>query len=99
MCIVPCVGIGTLYGMNQAVLEYLMCKHTNINSICMFFSYIFSVKVLIAFNFHNCNSIKGTNFCIVTQDDDQVEVSFTRMWDPSLQGKLVPLNIDKRYTS
>ncbi|KAF3324877.1 Rhamnogalacturonate lyase [Carex littledalei] len=41
--------------------------------------------------------IKGTNFSIITQDDDQVEVSFTRTWDPSLQGKLVPLNIDKRF--
>ncbi|KAJ4776894.1 Rhamnogalacturonate lyase [Rhynchospora pubera] len=41
--------------------------------------------------------IKGTNFSIVAQDDDHVEVSFTRMWDPSLQGKLVPLNIDKRF--
>ncbi|KAJ1692996.1 hypothetical protein LUZ63_009694 [Rhynchospora breviuscula] len=41
--------------------------------------------------------IKGTNFRIVEQDDDHVEVSFTRMWDPSLQGKLVPLNIDKRF--
>lgn len=50
--------------------------------------------MLIAYNFY---SIKGTNFSIVTQDDDQVEVSFTRTWDPSLQGKLVPLNIDKRY--
>lgn len=52
--------------------------------------------MLIECNFY---SIKGTNFSIVTQDDDQVEVSFTRMWDPSLQGKLVPLNIDKRYIS
>ncbi|KAJ4774966.1 Rhamnogalacturonate lyase [Rhynchospora pubera] len=41
--------------------------------------------------------IKGTYFSIVAQDDDHVEVSFTRMWDPSLQGKLVPLNIDKRF--
>lgn len=52
--------------------------------------------MLIECNFY---SIKGTDFSIVTQDDDQVEVSFTRMWDPSLQGKLVPLNIDKRYIS
>ncbi|KAJ3692874.1 hypothetical protein LUZ60_011969 [Juncus effusus] len=41
--------------------------------------------------------IKGTKFSIIQQDDDQVEVSFTRMWDPSLQGKAVPLNIDKRF--
>lgn len=29
-------------------------------------------------------------------NEEQVEVSFTRMWDPSLEGKYVPLNIDKR---
>lgn len=28
-----------------------------------------------------------------------MEVSFTRTWDPSLNGKLVPLNIDKRSVS
>lgn len=25
-----------------------------------------------------------------------MELSFRRMWDPSLEGKFVPLNIDKR---
>ena len=28
--------------------------------------------------------------------EEQVELSFTRMWDHSLEGKFVPLNIDKR---
>ncbi|KAL3733038.1 hypothetical protein ACJRO7_022545 [Eucalyptus globulus] len=41
--------------------------------------------------------IKGTSFSVVVQSDDQVELSFTRTYDPSLEGKLVPLNIDKRF--
>ncbi|CAO2834580.1 unnamed protein product [Amaranthus hypochondriacus] len=41
--------------------------------------------------------IKTTNFQVIVQNDDQVEVSFSRQWDPSLKGKLVPLNIDKRF--
>ncbi|XP_042445380.1 probable rhamnogalacturonate lyase B [Zingiber officinale] len=41
--------------------------------------------------------IEGTRFQIITQDDNQVEVSFTRRWDTSLQGKFVPLHIDKRF--
>ncbi|CAI0549645.1 unnamed protein product [Linum tenue] len=41
--------------------------------------------------------IKGTSFEVITETEDQVEVSFTRTWDPSLQGKQVPLNIDKRF--
>ncbi|OEL17159.1 hypothetical protein BAE44_0021823 [Dichanthelium oligosanthes] len=41
--------------------------------------------------------IKGTEFRIIYQDDNQAEVSFTRNWDPSLEGKAVPLNIDKRF--
>ncbi|XP_073012328.1 uncharacterized protein [Typha latifolia] len=41
--------------------------------------------------------IKGTDFRVIIQSDEQVEVSFTRTWDPSFKGKLVPLNIDKRF--
>ncbi|WOL18187.1 putative rhamnogalacturonate lyase B isoform X1 [Canna indica] len=41
--------------------------------------------------------IQGTQFEIIYEDENQVEVSFTRKWDPSFQGKLVPLNIDKRF--
>ncbi|XP_010244706.1 PREDICTED: probable rhamnogalacturonate lyase B [Nelumbo nucifera] len=41
--------------------------------------------------------IKGTSFRVVKQDEDQVELSFTRTWDPSLQDKIIPLNIDKRF--
>ncbi|PRQ20941.1 putative rhamnogalacturonan endolyase [Rosa chinensis] len=41
--------------------------------------------------------IKGTKFEVIVENDDQVELSFTRTWDPSQEGKLVPLNIDKRF--
>nr|XP_010907787.1 probable rhamnogalacturonate lyase B [Elaeis guineensis] len=41
--------------------------------------------------------IKGTDFRIILQSEEQVEVSFTRTWAPSLKGKLVPLKIDKRF--
>ncbi|XP_062164042.1 probable rhamnogalacturonate lyase B isoform X1 [Alnus glutinosa] len=41
--------------------------------------------------------IKGTSFKVVVESEEQVEISFTRLWDPLLQEKLVPLNIDKRF--
>ncbi|XP_058081837.1 uncharacterized protein LOC131229814 [Magnolia sinica] len=41
--------------------------------------------------------IKGTSFKVILEDENQVEVSFTRTWDPSLNGTLIPLNIDKRF--
>ncbi|KAF7095679.1 hypothetical protein CFC21_097793 [Triticum aestivum] len=41
--------------------------------------------------------IKGTEFRIIHHDENQAEVSFTRSWDPSQEGKAVPLIIDKRF--
>ncbi|KAJ7958892.1 Rhamnogalacturonate lyase family protein [Quillaja saponaria] len=41
--------------------------------------------------------IKGTCFRVIIENQEQVELSFSRMWDPSLEGKYVPLNIDKRF--
>ncbi|WJX65810.1 rhamnogalacturonan endolyase [Trifolium repens] len=41
--------------------------------------------------------INGTCFEVIVQNEDQVELSFKRMWDHSLEGKFVPLNIDKRF--
>ncbi|KAG6705107.1 hypothetical protein I3842_07G165500 [Carya illinoinensis] len=41
--------------------------------------------------------ISGTSFRVIVHNENQVELSFTRMWDPSLEGKFVPLNIDKRF--
>lgn len=41
--------------------------------------------------------IKGTSFRVIVENEEQVELSFTRTWDASLEGKYVPLNIDKRF--
>ncbi|EPS65756.1 hypothetical protein M569_09022, partial [Genlisea aurea] len=41
--------------------------------------------------------IAATEFRVIKEAEDQIEVSFYRPWDPSLAGKLVPLNIDKRF--
>ncbi|KAJ9187003.1 hypothetical protein P3X46_002503 [Hevea brasiliensis] len=41
--------------------------------------------------------IKGTSFEVIVESEEQVELSFTRSWDPSQEGKLVPLKIDKRF--
>ncbi|KAK8505130.1 hypothetical protein V6N13_025996 [Hibiscus sabdariffa] len=41
--------------------------------------------------------IEAKSFEVVVENEDQVELSFTRTWDQSLEGKAVPLNIDKRF--
>ncbi|KAK3016083.1 hypothetical protein RJ639_005678, partial [Escallonia herrerae] len=41
--------------------------------------------------------IQATTFKVIMETEEQVEVSFSRLWDPSLQGKLAPINIDKRF--
>ena len=41
--------------------------------------------------------MEGTNLTVVVENEEKVELSFTRMWNPSLKGNPVPLNIDKRY--
>lgn len=40
---------------------------------------------------------KATHFNVIVETEDQVEVSFSRPWNPSLLGKLAPINIDKRF--
>lgn len=40
--------------------------------------------------------IEGTNFSIVVETEKQIELSFTRTWDPSVEGKQSPLSIDRR---
>ncbi|XP_068649534.1 uncharacterized protein [Aristolochia californica] len=41
--------------------------------------------------------ILGTQFRVIKNNEEQVEISFTRTWNPSLTGTQVPLNIDKRF--
>ncbi|CAA3026480.1 probable rhamnogalacturonate lyase B [Olea europaea subsp. europaea] len=41
--------------------------------------------------------IRGTSFRVVVESGEQLELSFLRTWDTSVEGKLAPLNIDKRF--
>ncbi|KAF4352153.1 hypothetical protein F8388_012277 [Cannabis sativa] len=41
--------------------------------------------------------LEATDFSVILENEEQIEISFTRTWNFSLQGKVVPLNIDKRY--
>ncbi|KAH6764969.1 Rhamnogalacturonate lyase family protein [Perilla frutescens var. frutescens] len=41
--------------------------------------------------------INGTEFKVVVENEEQVEISFTRRWDRSLLGEHSPLSIDKRF--
>ncbi|KAL5559923.1 hypothetical protein UlMin_036134 [Ulmus minor] len=41
--------------------------------------------------------LEGTDFKVILENEEQIEVSFTRTWNTSLDGKQVPLNIDKRF--
>jgi rhamnogalacturonan endolyase len=38
-----------------------------------------------------------TNLTVIVENEEQVELSFTRTWNFSLEGKFAPLNIDKRF--
>ncbi|KAK7372932.1 hypothetical protein VNO80_06323 [Phaseolus coccineus] len=41
--------------------------------------------------------IVGESFRVIMENEEEVEISFTSKWDPSLKGERAPLNIDKRY--
>ncbi|XP_071737652.1 uncharacterized protein [Rutidosis leptorrhynchoides] len=41
--------------------------------------------------------LAGKSCEVIVETEDQVEISFSRTWNSSLEGKLVPLKIDKRY--
>ncbi|XP_020236101.1 probable rhamnogalacturonate lyase B isoform X1 [Cajanus cajan] len=41
--------------------------------------------------------LEATNFTVIVKNEEQVELSFTRTWNSSLEGKFAPLNIDKRF--
>lgn len=43
------------------------------------------------------DTIEGTSIRVVVENEEQVELSFTRIWNVSLQGKQAPLKIDKRF--
>ncbi|KAM6571485.1 hypothetical protein CsatA_015565 [Cannabis sativa] len=41
--------------------------------------------------------LQATDYKIILQNEEQIEISFTRTWNFSQEGKAVPLNFDKRY--
>ncbi|KAJ0026271.1 hypothetical protein Pint_08521 [Pistacia integerrima] len=41
--------------------------------------------------------IDGESFSVIVENEEQVEISFKRLWDASEEGKRAPLNTDKRY--
>lgn len=43
------------------------------------------------------DTIKGTSLKVIVENEEQVELSFTRIWEPSVQGEQAPLYIDKRF--
>ncbi|XP_051124617.1 uncharacterized protein LOC127246975 isoform X2 [Andrographis paniculata] len=43
------------------------------------------------------DTIEGTSMKVIVENEEQVELSFTRTWDPSLEGKQSPLRIDRRF--
>ncbi|XP_074273393.1 uncharacterized protein LOC141597004 isoform X2 [Silene latifolia] len=45
----------------------------------------------------NLDRLDCTDFKVIVETDEQVEVSFTRTWNSSLSAKLPPINIDKRF--
>ncbi|KAF3642970.1 putative mitochondrial uncoupling protein 5-like [Capsicum annuum] len=48
---------------------------------------------------HTFDMLLGTKFRVIAQDKNKVEVSFTKTWNPSINGTAndLPLNIDKRF--
>ncbi|KAJ4836293.1 hypothetical protein Tsubulata_008025 [Turnera subulata] len=48
-------------------------------------------------NHEDNRGLEGTNFRIVTNHKNQIELSFTRTWNLDIQGSRVPLNIDRRF--
>lgn len=99
-------GIGTLFGMMILRQGHLTCLYHlyDFPILFRFFCWKLNLIEIMIEMFDNgffllMFRIKTTKFQVIVQNDDQVEVSFSRQWDPSLKGKLVPLNIDKRSPS
>ncbi|KAF4394933.1 hypothetical protein G4B88_002810 [Cannabis sativa] len=54
-------------------------------------------NLLEVINEEDNRGIKGTNFKVIVEEEERVEISFTRKWNTSLIDQRVPLNIDIRY--
>lgn len=45
----------------------------------------------------NVDKFQGAKYEVIKADKNLAEISFSRTWDVSMNGKTIPLNIDKRY--
>ena len=45
----------------------------------------------------NVIRLEGMKFSVVLEDEDQVELSFKKTYNPSLKNSGLRLNVDKRY--
>uniref|UniRef100_A0A5B6ZQ63 rhamnogalacturonan endolyase n=1 Tax=Davidia involucrata TaxID=16924 RepID=A0A5B6ZQ63_DAVIN len=43
------------------------------------------------------DQLQGTMFRVIKEDENQIEISFTKTWHTSLNDTQIPLNIDKRF--
>ncbi|PKI73498.1 hypothetical protein CRG98_006079 [Punica granatum] len=54
-------------------------------------------NVLEVENGESNRGLEGTKLEVIVENEDQVELSFTRTWNFSLSGTVVPINVDKRF--
>lgn len=45
----------------------------------------------------NFDTIEGTSLKVMVENEEQVELSFTRTWSSAVEGKQAPLSIDRRF--
>ncbi|KAM3289660.1 putative rhamnogalacturonate lyase B isoform X1 [Capsicum chacoense] len=43
------------------------------------------------------DTIQGTDLQVIVENEEQIELSFTRMWNPAVQDEQAPLYIDRRF--
>ncbi|KAK6773164.1 hypothetical protein RDI58_028402 [Solanum bulbocastanum] len=43
------------------------------------------------------DTIQGTDLQVIVENEEQIELSFTRMWSSEVQGEQAPLYIDRRF--
>ncbi|KAA8531471.1 hypothetical protein F0562_006176 [Nyssa sinensis] len=55
------------------------------------------IENLLAYNKESNRGLDGTSFRVIKEDENQIELSFTKTWNSSLSGSQIPLNIDKRF--
>lgn len=74
-------------------------NHRKLRAVCMHQSKQIFLDINFYMYCHKCDRgrIKGTSFQVVLENEELVEISFTRKWDSSLKDHIAPINVDKRY--